>query len=225
MTRVKTSAPKKRMGRKPRVIEHPLSSETEFTNREIGWLNFNRRVLNEAEDARNPLLERLRFLSIVNSNLDEFFMKRVGGFKRQVEFGISSKSSDGKTPQQQLSDIRVHVLQMVKDQGRVFSSILKPALKQAGIHLLKWSELTAREKDLAQKYYLKNVFPVLTPLSVDPSHPFPFISNLSTSLAVTLRHPEREENLFARVKVPQVLPQWVRIESTKEQYRLSVWSK
>ena len=93
---------RKKATRKPRVIEHPRSNITEFTNREIGWLNFNRRVLSEAEDVRNPLLERIRFLSICNSNLDEFFMKRVGGFKRQVAYGISPKSSDGKTPIQQL---------------------------------------------------------------------------------------------------------------------------
>ena len=98
----KTQPPKPRKARKPKIIEHPLSSETEFTNREIGWLNFNRRVLSEAEDSRTPLLERLRFLSISNSNFDEFFMKRVGGLKRQVAFGISPKSSDGKTPTQQL---------------------------------------------------------------------------------------------------------------------------
>jgi polyphosphate kinase len=127
MTRSKPSAGKKRVGRKPKVIEHPLSSETEFTNREIGWLNFNRRVLHEAEDGRNPLLERLRFLSIVNSNLDEFFMKRVGGLKRQVAFAISARSSDGKTSQQQLVEIRQQVLPMVKEQGRVFSQVLNTA--------------------------------------------------------------------------------------------------
>ncbi len=217
MTRVKPTTRKKRVGRKPQVIEHPLSSETEFTNREIGWLNFNRRVLHEAEDGRTPLLERLRFLSIVNSNLDEFFMKRVGGLKRQVAYGISAKSSDGKTSQQQLLDIRQQVLPMVKEQGRVFSQVLKPALKEKSIFLLKWNDLSAKEKEQAQKYYLKNVFPVLTPLSVDPGHPFPFISNLSTSLAVTLRHPDRgDEKLFARVKIPKVLPQWVRLDSEKK---------
>lgn len=215
MTNTKSTT-KKRAPRKPKVIEHPLSSETEFTNREIGWLNFNKRVLFEAEDSRTPLLERLRFLSIVNSNLDEFFMKRVGGLKRQVEFGVTSKSSDGKTPAHQLVEIRKHVLQMVKDQGHVFSKVLKPALKEKGIFLLKWKELTAKEKDQAQKYYLKNVFPVLTPLSVDPGHPFPFLSNLSTSLGVTLKHPERDEKLFARVKIPQVLPQWVKLDSDKK---------
>ena len=200
-------------------MEHPLSSETEFTNREIGWLNFNRRVLHEAEDTRNPLLERLRFLSICNSNLDEFFMKRVGGLKRQVALGISPKSSDGKTPTQQLVEIRQHILEMIKHQAHVFSKSLHPTLKESGIFLLRWNELSAKEKEWTQKYYIKNVFPVLTPLSVDPGHPFPFISNLSTSLGITLRHPDREEKLFARVKVPQVLPQWIRVESEGNVYR------
>ncbi len=202
--------------RKPKIIEHPLSLEAEFINREVGWLNFNRRVLHEAEDARNPLLERLRFLSIVNSNLDEFFMKRVGGLKQQVAFYVSSKASGGKTASQQLVEIRHQVLEMVKDQGRVFSQVLKPALKEKSISLLKWDELSHREKDQAQKYYQKNVFPVLTPLSVDPGHPFPFISNLSTSLGITLRHPEREDKLFTRVKIPKILPQWIRLESDKK---------
>lgn len=194
-----------------------MASGADFTNRETGWLNFNRRVLSEAEDQRTPLLERLRFLSISNSNLDEFFMKRVGGLKRQVAYGISPKSSDGKTPTEQLQDIRKQVLQMVQDQAQCFAKVLKPALKEKNVRLLKWAELSEREKEFSQKYYLRNVFPVLTPLSVDPGHPFPFISNLSTSLGVTLKHPQNDEKLFARVKVPQVLPNWIRIESDQPQ--------
>ena len=209
----KVASGKKR--RQPQIIEHPHSNTQDFTNREIGWLNFNRRVLHEAEDARNPLLERVRFLSICNSNLDEFFMKRVGGLKRQVVFGISSKSSDGKTPTQQLQEIRKVVLPMVKAQAQVLKKVLKPALKEKGIQLLLWKDLNQKEKEATQKYYLKNVFPVLTPLSVDPGHPFPFISNLSTSLGVTLKHPHQDEKLFARVKVPQVLPQWIRVHTAK----------
>lgn len=212
-TNIKT--PKPRKPRKPKVVEHPLSSETEFTSREIGWLNFNRRVLFEAEDSRTPLLERLRFLSICNSNLDEFFMKRVGGLKRQVAFGISSKSSDGKTPTQQLVKIRQHVLKVIQDQANCFTKVIKPALREKNILIVKWADLTAKEKEFAQKYYLRNVFPVLTPLSVDPGHPFPFISNLSTSLGVTLKAPNSEEKAFARVKIPQVLPSYVKIEAEK----------
>ena len=203
---------KKQSTRKPKVVEHPLSSESLFTNREIGWLNFNRRVLIEAEDPRNPLLERVKFLSISNSNLDEFFMKRVGGLKRHVAYGISPKSADGKTPLHQLQEIRRFVLPMVQDQANCFSKTLKPALEKEGVFLLKWKELTDAEKELVKKYYNKNVFPVLTPLSVDPGHPFPFISNLSISLGVTLKHPNNEDRLFARVKIPKVLPQWIRVD-------------
>lgn len=192
-----------------------MSSETEFTNREIGWLHFNRRVLHEAADDRTPLLERVRFMGICNSNLDEFFMKRVGGLKRQVALGISHKSSDGKTPQQQLAEIRIHVHGLLVEQAEVYRKMLRPALEKEKIALLKWADLGVLDKEWLQKYYMKNVFPVLTPLSVDPGHPFPFISNLSTSLGVTLKHPQHEDKLFARVKIPQVLPQWIKLESTK----------
>lgn len=209
-TSSKKATSKKQKPKKPKVVEHPLSSERLFTNREIGWLRFNRRVLSEAEDASNPLLERLRFLSISSSNMDEFFMKRVGGLKRQVAYGISPKSADGQTPSQQLASIRQAVIPMIHEQDRCFEKVLKPALAENGILLVKWKDLSSKEREHVKKYYQKNVFPVLTPLSVDPGHPFPFISNLSTSLGVTLKHPDREEKLFARVKIPKVLPQWIR---------------
>jgi polyphosphate kinase len=215
----KKATSKKRSARKPKAQEHPLSSEKLFTNREIGWLRFNRRVLCEAEDIRNPLLERLRFLTISSSNMDEFFMKRVGGLKRQVVYGISPKSADGQTPIQQLAAIRQVVLPTIQEQDRCFEKVLKPKLTESGIFLLKWADLTAKEKELVKKYYQKNVFPVLTPLSVDPGHPFPFISNLSTSLGVTLKHPERDEKLFARVKIPKVLPQWIRVNPEAATFR------
>lgn len=199
--------------RKPHVVEHPLSSATEFTNREIGWLNFNRRVLHEAEDARTPLLERANFLAISDSNLDEFFMKRVGGLKRQVAAGISPKSSDGKTPLEQLALIRKVVEVMMTDQAKCYAN-LRAELGKKGIHLLKWKDLSAEEREAVRAYYKRNVFPVLTPLSVDPGHPFPFISNLSTSLGVTLKHPEQEDKFFARIKIPKNkngLPQWIQV--------------
>ncbi|MFN8943483.1 MAG: polyphosphate kinase 1 [Pseudobdellovibrionaceae bacterium] len=193
------------------VIEHSRSSQNEFTNREIGWLHFNRRVLTEAEDERNPLLERLRFLAISQSNLDEFIMKRVGGLKRQTALGVMSKSSDGQTPRHQLELIREFVMQMQKDQAKCFLTQIKPAMQKENIRVMKWQELNARETEWVKNYYTKNVFPVLTPLSVDPGHPFPFISNLSVSLGITLKHPEKEEKQFARLKVPKVLPQMIRI--------------
>ena len=214
-----TKTPKKKATRKRKVVaDHPRSSQHEFTNREEGWLNFNRRVLVEAEDERYPLLERLRFLSISASNLDEFFMKRVGVLKRHVAYGVAPKSSDGQTPIQQLANVRSIVIPMLKQQSELFLK-LKPALQKSNIHLVKWSQLAAKEKELVKKYYTKNVFPVLTPLSVDPGHPFPFISNLSTSLGVTLKHPNNEDRLFARVKIPKVLPQWIRIDPASDEYR------
>ena len=210
---------KKKSSRTPKVVEHPLSSENLFTSREIGWLNFNRRVLTEAEDPRNPLLERVRFLSICNSNLDEFFMKRVGGLKRHMAYGISPKSADGKTPLHQLHEIREFVMPMLKDQSHCYRKSLKPALEKEGIFLLAWSDLKEKEKEAVRKYYYKNVFPVLTPLSVDPGHPFPFISGLSTSLGVTLKHPSGEEKLFARVKIPKVLPQWIPVDPENSAFK------
>lgn len=216
MNTVKATTPKrtskKKSTRARKVVEHPLSSESLFTNREIGWLNFNRRVLTEAEDGRNPLLERVRFLSISGSNLDEFFMKRVGGLKRHVAYGVSPKSADGKTPLFQLQEIRHLVNPMLKDQANCYLKTLKPSLEKEGVFLLSWAELSDKEKDSVKKYYNRNVFPVLTPLSVDPGHPFPFISNLSISLGVTLKHPNSDEKLFARVKVPKVLAPWICVD-------------
>jgi polyphosphate kinase len=186
----------------------------EFLNRELTWLEFNRRVLHEALDPRTPLLERVRFLGIFTSNLDEFFMKRVGGLKRQVAAGIRSRSPDGLTPAEQLAAIRRLLTPMLLDQARAYREDIVPALAVHGIRLLARADLTDADRRAAHEYFRTQVFPVLTPLAVDPGHPFPFISNLSTSLAVTLRHPYREERLFARVKVPGVLPAWVRLPAT-----------
>ncbi len=216
MNTPKEDAPKRTSKRKRRASLKSLNIlchlKNLFSSRELGWLAFNRRVLSEAEDVRNPLLERVKFLSISSSNLDEFFMKRVGGLKRHVAYGISPKSADGKTPLHQLQEIRQYVNPMLQDQAHCYHKVLKPALEKEGIFLLSWKELNDKEKDHVKKYYNKNVFPVLTPLSVDPGHPFPFISNLSISLGVTLRHPNNEDKLFARVKIPKVLPQWIRVD-------------
>ena len=204
----------------------------EFLNREASWLEFNRRVLHEALDARTPLLERIGFLAIFNSNLDEFYMKRVGGLKRQIEAGVLTRTPDGYTPQEQLAMIRDMVLPMLAEQAACFTDELKPALAEAGIHLLDWDGLDEAGRAQAEAYFEANLFPVVTPLSVDPGHPFPFISNLSTSLGVMLQYPEpgtpgaapplNDEDPdagrlhFARVKVPQVLPRWVRLEGEGE---------
>jgi len=183
----------------------------DWLNRELSWLEFNRRVLHEAMDDRTPLLERVRFLSIFTSNLDEFFMKRVGGLKRQVAAGMVHRTPDGMTPAQQLAAIRQTVIPMLQQQGDCDRGIIRPALAQRGVHLVKWDELTDAEAQFAAHYFRENVFPVLTPLAVDPGHPFPFISNLSTSLGLTLRQPESLEHLFARVKIPEVLPSLIRV--------------
>lgn len=184
-----------------------------FLNRELSWLEFNRRVLHEACDARTPLLERVRFLGIFNSNLDEFFMKRVGGIKRQVAAAVRLRTPDGLALPDQLRKIREMILEMLALQARVYTQEIRPALEKEGIHLLTWNELAPPERAFATAYFEASVFPVLTPLAVDPGHPFPFISNLSTSLGVLLAHPDRDEELFARVKIPPVLPQWIRLES------------
>lgn len=195
----------------------PITTETaiasgpaEFLSRDLGWLEFNRRVLHEALDDRTPPLERLRFLGIFTSNLDEFFMKRVGGLKRQAaSAAAAAQSPDGLTPTQTLASIRQAVIPMLQRQADCFTNILRPLLMQNGVHLLDWEQLTEAEREEANLYFRANVFPVLTPLAVDPGNPFPFISNLSTSLGVVLHHPDRHDNLFARVKVPEVLPRWI----------------
>lgn len=193
-------------------------SPNEFLNRDLTWLEFNRRVLHEALDERTPLLERVRFLGIFTSNLDEYFMKRVGGLKRQLAGGSVAQTPDGMTPAQSIAAIRNAVLPMLRQQAECYTRTLVPGLAAEGVQLLGWHDLTDAEKQQADQYFRASVFPVLTPLAVDPGNPFPFISNLSTSLGVLLHHPERQENLFARIKIPEVLPQWVRVgEATTSQ--------
>ncbi|MGE5610720.1 MAG: polyphosphate kinase 1, partial [Bacillota bacterium] len=179
--------------------------EVEFLDRDLGWLEFNRRVLHEAIDERTPLLERVRFLGIFTSNLDEFFMKRVGRLKRLVAPGVVSRNTEEMAPARVLEGIRSKLLPMLTQQAACFAELTRPKLAEQGIHLLKWNELTLEEQEAAERYFRINVFPILTPLAVDPGHPFPFISNLSTSLGVVLSQPDRDERSFARVKVPEML--------------------
>lgn len=217
-------APSKRstskVSAKEKNTASPEAHPQEFLNREIQWLEFNARVLHEAIDPRTPLLERVRFLGIFTSNLDEFFMKRVGGQRRQSESGVQRRSG-GLTPAEQLGEIRSRVIALLEKQADCFENVVRIDLAEAGIHLLPWDKLTKEEQRYATDYFRQNVFPVLTPLAVDPGLPFPFISNLSTSLAVTLRHPEREEKLFARIKVPKIFPQWIQVRGSESnsQYR------
>ena len=192
---------------------HGAPKPPEFLNRETSWLEFNRRVLHEAGDERTPLLERVKFLEIFTSNLDEFFMKRVGGLRRQINAGLVTHTPDGLTPQQQMVAIRKTVIPMLQQQAEIFVQKVRPALALEGIALLEWSEVPPEYREAARKFFRTNIFPVLTPLAVDPGHPFPFISNLSDSLGVILSHPNHDERLFARVKIPETLPRWIRLGS------------
>ncbi len=180
-----------------------------YVNRELSWLEFNHRVLNEARDPRTPLLERVTFLSIFTSNLDEFMMKRVGLLKRKLQAGLIGGGESGLTNSQLLTAIRGKIRPMLAQQADLYACEILPALAAAGVRILRDTELSESQQAEAQAFFRSRVFPVLTPLSVDPGHPFPFISNLSTSLGVTLRQPGREEKYFARVKIPEVLPSFV----------------
>lgn len=187
------------------------TANSRFLNRELSWLEFNRRVLHEAIDERTPLLERVRFLGIFTSNLDEYFMKRVGGLLRQLAAGVRIRTADGYTLQSLMTEIRTQVMAMLHLQANCYRKEILPQLSLHDIFLLNFEDLSGEERGRAGEYFKTQVFPVLTPLSVDPGHPFPFISNLSTSLGVLLRNPERNEEHFARVKIPKVLPQWVQL--------------
>ena len=182
-----------------------------FFNRELSWLEFNRRVLAEAEDPANPLLERLKFVAIFGSNLDEFFMKRIGGLKQQLASNVRQLTPDGRSPRQQLDEINAAVRPMIAEQHRIFSEDLVPALRAEGVELLRWSELRDAERHWLHRFFERAVFPILTPLALDPAHPFPFISNLSLSLAVAVRHPDTGQERFARIKVPRSLPRFVQL--------------
>ncbi|OUL35682.1 polyphosphate kinase 1 [Nostoc sp. T09] len=186
-----------------------LSDPQYYINRELSWLEFNSRVLHEACDQRTPLLERLKFLAIFTSNLDEFFMVRVAGLKQQVEAKVTQLSPDGRTPQQQLDDIRFTLSPQVTKQHHHFEQVLRPLLANHRIHILDYIDLSEKQRNYLDNYFEEQIFPVLTPLAVDPSHPFPYISNLSLNLAVVVKNPETEEEFFARVKVPKVLPRFL----------------
>ena len=178
-------------------------------NRELSWLSFNSRVLAIAEDDRTPLLDRFKFLSIVGSNQDEFFMKRIGGLKLWVRLGLETPSSDGMTPRQQLAACRPRIHELVTRAEGCFTQVLVPLAREQGIHLVSWDELDEPAKTWCRDYFVENVDPVLTPLAVDASHPFPFISNQSLSLAVELASRPGAPLRFVRIKVPMNRPRWV----------------
>ena len=180
-----------------------------YINRELSWLEFNSRVLHEAFDARNRLLERLKFLSIFSTNLDEFYMVRVAGLRRQIAAGVQHLPPDGMTPTEQLDAITRKVADLMELQRKCLYDVLLPELEQHGIKLVSVSELTPEEWQRLDHFFESDVFPVLTPLAVDPGHPFPYISNLSLSLAVQVCDPATGTTRFARVKVPKSLPRWI----------------
>ena len=178
-------------------------------DRELSWLAFNERVLELAEDATNPLLERCRYLAIFSSNLDDFFMIRVASVKRKLGSGVTKKNTAGFTPHELMAEISKKTQELIARQTKCFQTDILPKLAQNGIEITDWDSLTNDEKDYINKIFTNRIFPVLTPLAVDPSHPFPYISGLSLNLAVLVKQPETNEELFARVKVPASLPRFI----------------
>ena len=189
-------------------------NDTNVFNRELSWLAFNARVLQLSSDTEVPLLEQIRFLAIFSSNLDEFFQVRVSGLRDQQAAGISTPASDGRLPAEQLALVRDIVTDLVAEQERVLVHEIMPALGEQGIELSAWHDLDADDQAGLSERFRDRIFPVLTPLAVDPGHPFPYVSDLSLNLAVVVRDPRDERELFARVKVPNTLPRWLRIGDT-----------
>ncbi|WP_299043914.1 polyphosphate kinase 1, partial [uncultured Thermosynechococcus sp.] len=186
-----------------------LDNPQYYFNRSLSWLEFNKRVLHEAYDPRTPLLERLKFMAIFSSNLDEFFMVRVAGLKQQVESGIVQGGADGMPPAEQLQAVRQYLLPIVTEQHRYFDQELRALLAKEAIFLTRFNQLTPEQQAYLNDYFQAQVFPVLTPLAVDPAHPFPYISSLSLNLAVLIRDPDSGQEHLARVKVPNQFPRFV----------------
>ncbi len=200
------------------VFQPPMLKPSLYINRELSWIEFNGRVLEEAFDERNLLLERLKFLTITQSNLDEFFMVRVSGIREQVKSGVVEKSPDGMSPYEELVAMRGRLIPMLEAQAALWREALQPALAAQGIQVLNYTDLNVAQQRAMREYFERMVFPVCTPLAVDPGHPFPHISNLSLNLAVELLDPDGQRR-FARVKVPNVLPRLVPVPSDKPEGR------
>jgi polyphosphate kinase len=183
-----------------------------FLDRELSWLAFNERVLELAEDDTLPLLERVRYTAIFASNLDEFFMVRVAGLKRRIATGLAMTAASGLEPREVLDAIANRAAVLMARHADLFASVLRPALADESIHLVTWDSLSDNEKQRLHDIFDERVFPVLTPLAVDPAHPFPYISGLSLNLAIVVRNPSTDTEHFARVKVPPLLPRFVEVE-------------
>jgi polyphosphate kinase len=198
------------------VLEHKLLEAGEalpsvvptYLNRELSWIEFNHRVFGEALNEANPLLERVKFLAIFASNFDEFFMIRVSGILQQISAGVQKQSPDGLTPTEQLKAVRKAILPLIEQERELLFGDLLPQLADQGIHLMNMEDLSGRQQAWVAEFFHQQIFPVLTPLAFDSSRPFPFISNLSLNLAVMIQDPQKGE-LFARVKVPEVLPRLI----------------
>ncbi len=199
---------------RPEHSDVPLPDDR-YLDRELSWLAFNERVLELAEDTELPLLERTKFLAIFASNLDEFFMVRVAGLKRRIATGIAVKSPSGFLPRDLLDGIYARTAELMDRQASVLQNDLQPLLAEQGIHILRWDDTTDAERVALGQFFLDKVFPVLTPLAVDPAHPFPYISGLSLNLAVVVRNPTTGMELFARVKVPPILQRLVPVGSSR----------
>ncbi|HJU09612.1 MAG TPA: polyphosphate kinase 1, partial [Candidatus Binataceae bacterium] len=211
----------------PGSTEQSLFSSELYLNRELTWLSFNRRVLAEAEDERNPLLERVKFLSITASNFDEFFMKRIGGLKQQAASGVRTLTIDGRTPQTQITECLEQIRQQEHRAREILESLLEQ-LKTCGIVVLKYQQLSPTQQQALRHHYISNIFPLVTPLAIDPAHPFPFVSSLSLNLLVTIRNPSEDQRLeatagepdtaLARIKVPvgSGVPRFVRVGEANE---------
>ena len=210
------------MSEETQIIFQPESQpdlpQGRFLDRELSWLEFNQRVLELAEDKSLPLLERVHFLSIFASNLDEFFMVRVASLKRRIATGIAVQSASGLSPQEVLQRISDRTRDLQSRHAELFATEISQELRANGIDVVQWSTLSEPEHDSLHEYFTNQVFPVLTPLAVDPAHPFPYISGLSLNLAVALRNPKTDSEHFARVKVPSLLPRFVLVPGSESSY-------
>ncbi|MEI6702611.1 MAG: RNA degradosome polyphosphate kinase, partial [Deltaproteobacteria bacterium] len=196
----------------PGATQFDLSDSQWYMNRELTWLSFNRRVLHEAEDDRTPLLERLKFIAIVSANLDEFFMKRIGGLKQQIGVGMRELTLDGRTARQQVNECHAVIRDLEAHKEELFRNVCA-MLEEKNILIEQFADLMPKERKLLREQYYANIFPLLTPQSIDPAHPFPFISNLSLNLLVAVRYPKARDVSLVRVKVPTGLgtPRFIRV--------------
>ncbi|NDD86216.1 MAG: RNA degradosome polyphosphate kinase, partial [Actinobacteria bacterium] len=186
-----------------------------FINRELSWLDFNSRVLSLATEEEIPLLERCRFVSIFSTNLDEFYQIRVAALKDQIAGEVVRTTPDGRTPVQQLNEIRERVQVLTLTQEAIVRDSLLPFLAENGIFVLRWDQMSAGDRAELASQFMERIYPILTPLAVDPAHPFPYISNLALNLAITVRDPRSGEQRFARVKLPANFPRFISVGSSK----------